>query len=95
MTTSEDRAAEGSENDTAALGGLPDEHLRLGDEYFETMYSQDDDPWRFESSWYERRKYDLTLAALPRQRYGRIFEPGCSLGVLSEGLAARGDELIS
>jgi len=69
--------------------------LRLADDYFEEIYSGDDDPWKFASSWYERRKYDLTLAALPRQRYRRAFEPGCSIGVLSEGLARRCDELVS
>lgn len=63
-------------------------------EYFERMYAESDDPWNFEQSWYERRKYDLTLAALPRRRYRRAFEPGCSVGVLSGGLAFRCDELI-
>lgn len=63
-------------------------------EYFERMYSESEDPWNLEQSWYERRKYDLTLAALPRRRYRRAFEPGCSVGVLSGGLAPRCDELL-
>ncbi len=62
--------------------------------YFERVYAESDDPWGFASRWYERRKYDLTLASLPNARYRRAFEPGCSIGVLSEGLAARCDELI-
>ena len=62
--------------------------------YFEAVYADSDDPWGFASRWYERRKYDLTLAALPNARYRRAFEPGCSIGVLSEGLAARSDTLI-
>lgn len=62
--------------------------------YFESVYAECDDPWGFATRWYERRKYDLTLAALPKPRYRRAFEPGCAIGVLSEGLAARCDELI-
>ncbi len=63
-------------------------------EYFQRMYAGSADPWNFEQSWYERRKYDLTVAALPRARYRRAFEPGCSVGVLSGKLAARCDELV-
>ncbi len=63
--------------------------------YFEDMYADGDDPWDFEGSWYEQRKYALTMAALPRQRYERTFEPGCSIGVLSTLLATRTDELVA
>lgn len=63
--------------------------------YFEEMYRDDADPWGFESSPYEQRKYALTVASLPRSRYRSAFEPGCSVGVLSELLAARCDRLLS
>jgi cyclopropane fatty-acyl-phospholipid synthase-like methyltransferase len=63
--------------------------------YFESMYEGDGDPWNFATSEYERRKYALTMAALPRERYSNAFEPGCSIGVLSEQLARRCDHLIS
>ncbi len=69
--------------------------LTMGRAYFEEMYAQANDPWAFESSWYEQRKYALTLAALPRERYRRAFEPGCSNGVLSSLLAERCDELLA
>lgn len=62
--------------------------------YFDDLYARADDPWALASSDYERRKYALTLAALPRPRYGRAFEPGCAIGVLSTGLAARCDRLV-
>src|SRR5688500_13458558 len=58
------------------------------------MY-RDPDPWGYESSPYEQRKYAVTLASLPRPRYRRAFEPGCSIGVLSAELAERADELIA
>lgn len=63
--------------------------------YFESMYESDSDPWHFATSEYERRKYALTVAALPRGRYRSAFEPGCSIGVLSEQLAHRCDRLLS
>jgi cyclopropane fatty-acyl-phospholipid synthase-like methyltransferase len=64
-------------------------------EYFEDMYAADPDPWGFETRWYEQRKYALTLASLTRDRYRSVFEPGCSIGVLSAGLAARCERLLA
>jgi len=69
--------------------------IRLSVEYFARKYAADPDPWGFASRWYEARKYALTLAALPRRRYARGFEPGCSFGVLTEGLAERCDQLVA
>jgi len=68
---------------------------RLEDSYFARVYAADDDPWGFEARWYEKRKYALSLAALPRERYARAFEAGCSFGVLSELLAARCAQLLA
>lgn len=48
--------------------------------YFEDMYRDAADPWHLAERWYERRKYDLTLAGLPLPRYRRAFEPACSVG---------------
>ncbi len=62
--------------------------------YFEGQYARGDDPWHLADRWYDRRKYELTVAALPRPRYRRAFEPGCSIGVLSELLAPRCDALL-
>jgi trans-aconitate methyltransferase len=63
--------------------------------YFERLYAADRDPWKMASSWYERRKYALTLAALPDEHYRYAFEPGCSIGVLTEGLARRCDRVLA
>jgi SAM-dependent methyltransferase len=63
--------------------------------YFDAMYDGDADPWDFETSAYEQRKYALTMASLPRLRYESVFEPGCSIGVLTELLAARCDRLLA
>lgn len=64
-----------------------------GIEYFESMYSADADPWGFDSRWYEQRKYALTVAALPKQRFRRGLEAGCANGALTALLAQRCDEL--
>jgi SAM-dependent methyltransferase len=63
--------------------------------YFDAMYAASADPWGFETRWYEQRKYALTLAMLPAERYEDAFEPGCSIGVLTHLLAGRCDRLLS
>jgi hypothetical protein len=55
--------------------------------YSDEQYAPGRDPWGFEGRWYERRKYACTMAALSRECSERAFEPGCSVGVLSELLA--------
>jgi SAM-dependent methyltransferase len=69
--------------------------MTLGPGYFDEMYAASDDPWGFTSRWYEKRKYALTLAMLPREHYDAGFEPGCSIGVLTEQLAPRCGSLLS
>ena len=66
-----------------------------GRSYFDKMYEGDADPWGFESSAYEQRKYAVTIASLPHRHYGSVFEPGCSIGVLTEMLATRCDHLLA
>ncbi|MEU2791615.1 class I SAM-dependent methyltransferase [Streptomyces sp. NPDC007100] len=63
--------------------------------YFDTMYAGSADPWDLAGRWYEQRKYALTVAALPRRRYRRAFEPGCSVGILTRLLAERCDEVLA
>ena len=63
--------------------------------YFERMYANSDDPWHLAENPYEQRKYALTVASLPRERYRRGFEPGCSIGLLTALLAPRCEELVA
>jgi SAM-dependent methyltransferase len=63
--------------------------------YFDAMYQAAPDPWGFTERWYERRKYAISLAQLPAERYHSAFEPGCSVGVFSQLLAPRCDALLS
>jgi trans-aconitate methyltransferase len=69
--------------------------VTLPPEYFEQLYRDDDDPWRFRTRWYEARKRQLTLAALPDEHYATVFEPGCSIGLLTADLASRCDHLLA
>ena len=61
--------------------------------FFDAIYERSPDPWSFASSSYELGRYERILRALPRSRYKRAFEPGCSIGVLTERLALICDEV--
>ena len=63
--------------------------------YFRERYAASPDPYGLADRWYEARKYAVSVALLPRERYGDAFEPGCSIGVLTARLAARCDRLLS
>ena len=64
-------------------------------DYFDRLYQNDSDPWNFATKEYEHRKYAATLENLPRERYKNALELGCSIGVLTQMLAARTDRLLS
>ena len=55
--------------------------------FFEEKYAAAADPWAFATSAYERHRYAMILNALGRRRFQRAFEPGCSIGILTEQLA--------
>jgi len=55
--------------------------------FFNEMYRNNEDPWDFENSPYEKEKYEETLKAIPRSYYQNVFEIGCSNGILSEKLS--------
>ncbi len=63
--------------------------------YFEAIYQSDRDPWKFETSEYETKKYAATIAALPKSRYNSALEIGGSIGVLTEMLAQRCNSILS
>lgn len=62
---------------------------------FDRIHTGTTDPWGFRDRWYERRKRAATLAALPRERFSRGLEVGCSIGVLTADLAPRCDRLVA
>lgn len=74
---------------------MNEKNKTLTPEYFEKVYAANDDPWDFQTSEYEAAKYQATLAALPRTNYENAFEIGCSIGVLTEKLAEKCENLLA
>jgi SAM-dependent methyltransferase len=68
---------------------------RLDRDYFEDLYEESADPWSFETSDYERKKYECTLESLGGRRFRRALEAGSSIGVFTAMLAPRCDELLA
>ncbi|GAA1094614.1 bifunctional PIG-L family deacetylase/class I SAM-dependent methyltransferase [Pseudonocardia alni] len=64
-------------------------------ELFAGLYRDNADPWAVRTSFYERRKRDVLLACLPRERYALAAEPACGLGELTRDLAARCDRVVA
>lgn len=62
---------------------------------FDAVHATSEDPWQYTTSWYERRKRALTLAALPRKIYASGLEIGCSIGTLTAELAPRCGSLLA
>lgn len=61
--------------------------------FFEAKYQDNPDPWNFSSDAYELGRYDAIIRAISHRHYRRAFEPGCSIGVLTERLAAYCDAI--
>ena len=64
-------------------------------EFFDEKYRRNPDPWHFESSEYEQRRYDAIFKSINTRHYMRAFEPGCSIGLLTIRLAAICDRLLA
>ena len=75
--------------------------MRVDPASFEGAYAAAGDPWDFATSDYEQHRYDALesllrpLAGPGAHPYRRCFEPACSVGVLTERLVARCDEVVA
>lgn len=58
---------------------------------FDALYSRTPDPWGLRTTWYERRKLDVLMACLPRERYRHALDLGCGEGEAARRLADRCD----
>ena len=74
---------------------MPTPQTTLNQAYFDSVYQANNDPWSFATSPYEREKYQTTISVLPNARYRSAFEIGCSIGVLTQLLADRCDNLLA
>jgi predicted TPR repeat methyltransferase len=75
----------------AAVRGVSEamsERDTTSEAFFEAKYRESADPWKFATSEYEQRRYDAILRAIAGRRFEHALEPGCSIGVLTEKLAA-------
>ncbi|GAB3603920.1 bifunctional PIG-L family deacetylase/class I SAM-dependent methyltransferase [Microbacterium aureliae] len=79
----------GADDGAAGDGGT------LPQQYFEDFFGRHDDPWGFDSRWYEERKRAALLAALPARGLGRVLEIGCATGALTAALAPRADAVVA
>lgn len=93
--SAEEAPAEEAPAEDASAGepAANDEGQSLAEPFFEEFYAGQRDPWGFETRWYEKRKRALTMAALPRERFGSALELGCSIGMLTADLAERCDSI--
>lgn len=66
----------------------------LSNKYFDDVYTNNEDPWEFETSPYEKEKYATTINALPKH-YNNAFEIGCSIGVLTQMLLIKVDKILA
>lgn len=62
---------------------------------FERLYAESDDPYAFEQTERERRKFVATLAACGEGPFSTGLEVGCSNGVFTEMLAPRCRQLLA
>ena len=70
-------------------------NLTTSREFFEAKYHDEIDPWHFADSDYEQSRYAAILSCLKGSSFPRAFEPGCSIGVLTEKLAEICGELYA
>lgn len=62
---------------------------------FDAVYRADPDPWSVTTSWYERRKRQIVLGCLTRQRYARGWDAASGTGTLTAELARRCDQMLA
>ncbi|KAA9107705.1 bifunctional PIG-L family deacetylase/class I SAM-dependent methyltransferase [Microbacterium rhizomatis] len=68
----------------------------LSGDWFDEFYRRnDEDPWGFETRWYEERKRSILLASLPRHDLGRVLEVGCATGLITRQLARRANRVVA
>ncbi len=62
--------------------------------FFEELWKRGD-PWNFETSEFEREKYQCEIRTLSSRRYPRILEIGCGAGWFTRSLTRIAEEIIA
>jgi SAM-dependent methyltransferase len=68
-------------------------HLKA-EAFFEELWKKGD-PWKLETSEFERAKYEAEIAALRGHRYRRVLEIGCGAGWFTRSLASIADQIVA
>lgn len=63
--------------------------------FFNNLYQQNQDPWNFDESEYEKNKYEQTMKLIPKERYENVFEIGCSNGAFTLLLVQKCEKLLA
>jgi SAM-dependent methyltransferase len=61
--------------------------------FFEELWKRGD-PWKFDTSEFERAKYESEIAVLRGRRYARVLEIGCGAGSFTRLLAPVADQIV-
>jgi 2-polyprenyl-3-methyl-5-hydroxy-6-metoxy-1,4-benzoquinol methylase len=72
------------------MSGHARARARSSASFFDTRYAGHQDPWGFATDPYELDRYRMLMAYVEPAVHRRVFEPGCSIGVLTEMLARSG-----
>jgi LmbE family N-acetylglucosaminyl deacetylase/protein-L-isoaspartate O-methyltransferase len=62
--------------------------------YFRELFLKDPDPWNFETSSYEKAKYENILKVLPSRKYRNALEIGCANGVFTSLFAPQCEQYL-
>jgi SAM-dependent methyltransferase len=62
--------------------------------FFEDLWKRGD-PWKFETSEFERAKYECEIAALGGRHYSRVLEIGCGAGWFTRSLIGIADHVLA
>ena len=68
-------------------------HLKA-EAFFEELWKRGD-PWKLETSGFERAKYECEIGALRGRRYPRVLEIGCGAGCFTRSLAQIAEKIIA
>ncbi|MEV8268393.1 bifunctional PIG-L family deacetylase/class I SAM-dependent methyltransferase [Microbacterium sp. NPDC076911] len=71
------------------------DNASLTRQWFDDFYARHEDPWGFDTRWYEERKRAITMSCLPARSLGEVFEIGCATGLLTEQLASRARSVLA
>jgi len=63
--------------------------------FFDELYARSADPWGFATEPYEQNRHRHIVEQLGAETFERGFEPGCSIGELTQRLATRCRHLLA